>query len=233
MKDVILLVEDESAIADNVVWALTNEGFEVAWVTTGADALRTITERSVHLVILDIGLPDGSGIELCKKIQLSRSMPVIFLSSRAGEIDRVVGLEVGADDYVTKPFSPRELCARVKNVLRRFNNAREKAIIVEAPTLKFGPVAIDPVRMRAKYFGTELELSKTEFRLLAAFVARPGQVLNRDQLMSLAWDEPDSAMERTVDAHIKSLRSKLNEVDPSKSAIETHRGSGYSFRETW
>ena len=230
MKNLILIVEDEAAIADNIRWVLTSDGFDIVWVTNGSEALTVVSERKIDLVVLDIGLPDGSGIEFCKQIISIVKAPVIFLSSRASEVDKVVGLEIGADDYITKPFSPRELSARVKNVLRR---TAASPVTSPAERLTFGPFVIDKQKMRVTYFSEELVLSKTEFRLLSVLVEQPGRVLSREQLMMRAWDEPDSALDRTVDAHIKLVRAKLLAVKKDIAAIVTHRGSGYSLKEDW
>lgn len=232
MKKCVLIVEDESSIADTITWTLNSEGFECRWVTTGQAALALAKETPIHLAVLDVGLPDIQGFELYKRLQLIKPMPVIFLTARNDEIDRVVGLEIGADDYITKPFSPRELCARVKAVLRRAHPHADSPAL-HSETRSFGPFTIDYARMRASYYTSELELSKTEFRLLAALVERPGRVLSREQLMGLAWDAPESALDRTVDAHVKSLRAKLNAVRSDESAIITHRGLGYALREKW
>jgi two-component system catabolic regulation response regulator CreB len=220
----ILVVEDEPAIADAIQYALESEGFDCQRLAAGAEVIATIERQSVSLVVLDIGLPDISGIELCRQIRQRHEVPVIFLTARSGEVDRVVGLELGADDYVTKPFSPRELAARVKAVLRR--SARQ-------PSASAGGIAfqVDEERCRISYFGKTLDLSRQEYRLLCLFIRRPGRVYSREQLMELAWESPESSMDRTVDAHIKNLRAKLRGVRPDLDPIATHRGMGYSLKE--
>ena len=152
-------------------------------------------------------------------------MPVIFLTARSGEVDRIVGLELGADDYVAKPFSPRELTARVRAVLRRSNGA------AGAATAPAG-WKHDEARCRISYRGRALDLTRNEYRLLRALLAAPGRVFSRDQLMTAAWEDPGAALDRTVDAHIKTLRAKLREAAPEAEPIETHRGLGYSLRES-
>lgn len=224
MKPRILIVEDEPAIADNIAYALETEGFETFHVSSGTAALSEVAEGRVDLMVLDIGLPDVNGIEICKQIRKTRSTPIIFLTARTAEVDRVVGLEIGADDYITKPFSPRELTARVKAVLRRTQTAAAK----ENPGT---PFQTNESKRQITYFGKVLDLSRTEYEILKTFLRRPGHVFSRDQLMELAWDEPESSLDRTVDAHIKNLRAKLKAAKPGKDPILTHRGSGYSLRE--
>ncbi len=221
----ILLVEDEPAIADTVVYALATEGFAPQWVASGEAALAALARGSFALAIVDIGLPDVNGFDLFRQMHAAHpALPVIFLTARSGEIDRVVGLELGADDYVAKPFSPRELVARVRTVLRRTRRA------AEPPAAATG-FAVDDERKQIRYRGAALELSRIEYRLLKVLVERPGRVFSRDELMSRAWDDPGAAFDRTVDAHIKSLRAKLRAVAPEEDPIVTHRGMGYSLRE--
>lgn len=221
----ILVVEDEPSIADNIVYSLETEGFAAERCATGADALARLAAEPASLVVLDVGLPDMSGFEVCKAIRKSSTVPIVFLTARAAEIDRVVGLEIGGDDYVVKPFSPRELTARVKAILRRTDAGA-------APAPSAQPFCIDEGRKQIAFHGQRLALSRNEFRLLRALCQHPGRVYSRSQLMDLAWDEPEAAMERTVDAHIKSLRAKLRATRPDLDPIETHRGLGYSLRET-
>ena len=185
-----------------------------------------LAEEDIDLIILDIGLPDINGLELCKKIRKTRTLPIIFLTARSDEIDKVVGLEIGADDYVVKPFSPRELSARVKAVLRR---TRPPA--AGAQSNKNQAFRINEAKRRIIYYGTLLELSRYEFNLLNTFIRHPGRVFSRDQLMDLAWDEPEASMDRTVDAHIKNIRAKLKAVTPTVDPIMTHRGIGYALKE--
>ncbi|WDP91994.1 MAG: two-component system response regulator CreB [Desulfobacter sp.] len=229
MKPLILIVEDEPAIADNIIFALSTEGFDTLWEAEGGPVLHRIDSHPVDLVILDIGLPDMNGMELCKAIREKGNIPVIFLTARAQEIDRVVGLEIGADDYVVKPFSPRELTARVRAVLRRTRGSMETPA---APGSTREIFTVDPGRHKIVYRGRALDLSRYEYRLLAILIRRPGQIFSRDRLMEMAWDEPDMSMDRTVDAHIKNLRAKLRAVTPETDPIKTHRGLGYSLKES-
>jgi two-component system catabolic regulation response regulator CreB len=224
----ILVVEDEPAIADTIVYALSTDGFEPLWCATGGAALEAARDQACALAILDVGLPDINGFELLKRLQQADpGLPAIFLTARSSEIDRVVGLELGADDYIAKPFSPRELAARVRTVLRRVH--REES--TRPGTGVAGPFEVDDERKLIRFRGRPLELSRTEYRLLKVLVERPGRVFSRDELMERAWDDPASAFDRTVDAHVKALRAKLREVEPGEDPIVTHRGLGYSLRE--
>lgn len=230
----ILIVEDESSIADTIVYALKSEGLEPVWCATGGAGLERCRQGDINLVILDIGLPDASGLEICKQIRTISSLPVIFLTSRSSEIDRVVGLEIGADDYVAKPFSPRELAARVKAVLRRTApppaSAAEPHAASEHPE---SPFIVDSNRMSITYFGKAVELTKCEFRLLSALVAHPGRIHSREALKDIAWDDPAFSLDRTVDTHIKTVRTKLRAIRPDIDPIETRRGFGYALNTSW
>jgi two-component system catabolic regulation response regulator CreB len=228
MQQKILVVEDEAGIAENISYALRTEGYAVQWCSTVGDARNVMAQERMALIVLDVGLPDGNGFEFCRELRRSSRVPVIFLTARTSEIDRVVGLEIGADDYVLKPFSPRELCARVRAVLRRSG----ETVTPTAPLPTGGPpFAIDDERMQITYSGSPLDLSRYEYRLLEVLIERPGQVFSRDQLMARAWEEPESSLDRTVDTHIKTLRAKLRRVTPAFDPIKTHRGIGYSLKE--
>jgi two-component system catabolic regulation response regulator CreB len=226
----ILVVEDEPAIADTISYALSTDGYEPVWRTTGEAALQVAADR-IGLIILDVGLPDINGFELYKKLVQVTNAPVIFLTARADEIDRIVGLELGADDYISKPFSPRELTARVRTILRRFAKAQQ--VDASSATVGKQPFHVDDERKSISYFGAPLELSRYEYRVLKILVARPGRVFTREDLLSQAWDEPEASYDRTVDAHIKMIRAKLKVVRPEIEAIRTHRGTGYSLKEDW
>jgi two-component system catabolic regulation response regulator CreB len=224
----ILIVEDEPTIADTIRYALETEGFAVVWCATAHEAFHTFAQQEIRLIILDIGLPDISGFEFCREIRRESSVPVIFLTARADEVDRVVGLEIGADDYVVKPFSPRELSARVKAVLRRTDSG-DSSNRDESNT----PFSVDDNKKRIVYFEEVLDLSRYEYKMLALFVSRPGWVFTRDKLMDMIWEEPESSMDRTVDTHIKTLRMKLHKIRPDLTPILTHRGVGYSLKESF
>lgn len=220
----ILVVEDEPAITENIRYALETEGFAVTCHATGGGVLEFLGSEAVDLIVLDIGLPDVNGLELCKTIRKKHAVPVIFLTARADEIDRVVGLEIGADDYVVKPFSPRELAARVKAVLRRTRPVSE-----DAPPPTDSPFAIDEDRRRIACFGRPLDLSRYEYEILRALIRLPGHVFTRERLMERIWDDPDASMDRTVDAHVKNIRRKLRAVRTDFDPIVTHRGVGYAL----
>jgi len=235
MKPTVLIVEDEPGIADTLQYALRTEGFEPAWCATGEAALARIAASPPALVILDVGLPDASGFEIFKRIRATSDVPVVFLTARSDEIDRVVGLELGADDYVAKPFSPRELVARVRGVLRRTTRggdaaspARQTASATTPSTL---PVVVDEGRMQIRYHGRLLELSRYEFGLLKTLASRPGHVFSRDALLERVWGNDTESMDRTVDAHVKTVRAKMKAIAPDQEPIRTHRGSGYSLAE--
>jgi len=225
-RQTILVVEDEQSIAETITYALQTEGFAPVWKTTGREALALLGEQAVALVVLDVGLPDMSGFDVCREMQKLGAPPVIFLTARSGEVDRIVGLELGADDYLAKPFSPRELTARVRAILRRANG--KTAAPAAAPG---GTWHHDEARCRIAYRGHDLDLTRNEYRLLVALLAAPGRVFSREQLMTAAWDDPGAALDRTVDAHVKLLRAKLREAAPEADPIVTHRGLGYSLRE--
>jgi two-component system, OmpR family, catabolic regulation response regulator CreB len=220
----ILIVEDEAAIADTLIYALQAEGFATTWLNLAGAALAHLQSNTVDLVVLDVGLPDISGFEACRQLRRFSDVPVIFLTARGSEIDRVVGLEIGADDYVVKPFSPREVAARVKAILKRV------APRAAAPT----PVAdsvftVDSERLQISYRGHALNLTRHEFRLLQTLLAQPERVFTREQLLQAVGVAAEAGYERSIDGHIKSLRSKLRQVAPTAEPILTHRGFGYSY----
>lgn len=227
MKQRVLVVEDEPSIVDNIVYALSTEGFEPLACGTGREALDALQKDGVNFVVLDIGLPDVNGFDLIREIRKTSDVPLLVLTSRAAEVDRIVGLELGADDYMVKPFSPRELTARIRTILRRVHSPLNESA-TDGPSL---PFAIDEERRVIAYHGVPLELSRYEYRVLRTLLARPGRVYTREELMDRAWDEPDMSLERTVDAHIKSIRKKLRDVLPEDDPIVTHRGVGYALRE--
>ncbi|MEP6632812.1 MAG: two-component system response regulator CreB [Luteimonas sp.] len=221
----ILLVEDESAIAATVLYALRSEGFEAMHCLTGRDAMRAAEAEAFDLVVLDVGLPDIGGFALCRELRRQRDVPVIFLTAREGEADRVLGLELGADDYIVKPFSPRELVARVRAVLRRTQaGSAAQAGVGDTPGFEH-----DREGKRVRYRGRVLDLTRYEYGMLAALLARPGAVLSRAQLMDRVWGDALDSSDRTVDTHIKTLRAKLRGIDPASDPVRTHRGLGYSL----
>ncbi len=246
----ILIIEDEPAIADTLLYALKTEGFAPEWCATGRAGLAAIAAKTFAFVVLDVGLPDGTGFDVCKQIRAGGStVPVLFLTARNSELDRVLGLELGGDDYLVKPFSPRELTARVKAILRRtqngdplqggstspkrpeFQDATTAAAQVGSKSRPLPEIVVDEERCAIRYRGAALDLTRYEFRLLKTLTAKPGRVFSRDQLMTAAWEDPGASLDRTVDAHIKTLRAKLRAITPDIDPIQTHRGLGYSLRE--
>jgi DNA-binding response OmpR family regulator len=217
MAGTILLVEDDQSIGTLVRTYLERDGYRVVWVRSGADALASLGRHQVRLVVLDIGLPDGDGFDVCRSMRSSSTVPIVMLTARDEEVDRVAGLEVGADDYVTKPFSPRELMARVKAVLRRAEpQSREDLLTLGDVELRRGAreVLVD---------GSSVELRGKEFDLLAYLMENRGIVVSRDLLLDRVWGMEYAGGTRTVDVHIAQLRRKLGRPD----LIRTVRGSGY------
>ncbi len=223
-KQTVLLIEDEAGIADTVTYALAREGFEPLWTAMGTEGMARLERGGIDLIILDIGLPDISGFDLARMIRKQSDVPLLMLTARSDEIDRILGLELGADDYIVKPFSPRELVARVKAVLRRSGGG-----VPQAPGNT--PFAIDSNRRQITYRGAPLDLSRYEYEILCLLIKRPGWVYTREKIMEMVWVEPDESFERTVDTHIKTIRAKLRAIDPRSDPITTHRGVGYSLRE--
>jgi two-component system, OmpR family, catabolic regulation response regulator CreB len=228
MKPRILIVEDEPGIADTLQYALRTEGFEPVCCATGEEALASARAAPPALVILDVGLPDTSGFEVFKRLRAVSDVPVVFLTARSDEIDRVVGLELGADDYINKPFSPRELVARVRGILRRSTKAVTGSVAALSPSV---PVLVDEGRRQIRFYGRALELSRYEFGLLQTLASRPGHVFSRDALLDRVWGDATESLDRTVDAHVKTLRAKMKLVAPALEPIRTHRGSGYALAE--
>ncbi|MEM1082660.1 MAG: two-component system response regulator CreB [Verrucomicrobiota bacterium] len=229
----ILLVEDEPAIADTLVYALKTECFEVEHALTGNDALEKHAGQPFDFVILDIGLPDITGLEVCKQLRQHSSVPVLFLTARDGEVDRILGLELGGDDYVTKPFSPREIVARVRAIMRRAdgqtgNGSELPSDGQQSPSNSV--LSHDEKSMRILCAGSPLELTAHEYKLILVFLSQPNRVFTRDQLLDHAWEDPGAVTDRTIDAHIKTIRSKLRGASPgSEELIETRRGLGYAY----
>lgn len=222
----ILVVDDEPDLLELVRFNLTQAGFSVETAGSGAEALERLRQSLPALLILDLMLPDLSGIELCRRIRRDKELadlPIIMLTAKSEEIDRVVGLELGADDYVTKPFSPRELALRVKAVLRR-----RKAEPAEAALLEREPLRVDPEAHRCHVGGAEVSLTAKEFKLLEVLMRRPGRVLTRERLLDEVWGSDITVTVRTIDTHLKRLRDKLGEAG---GLIETVRGVGYRFSE--
>lgn len=224
MSTKLLLLEDDPAIARTVAYALERDGLAVTHSLLVHDARRQIASHRFDLLVLDVGLPDGSGLDLLRDVRnaaSTASLPVLMLSAHGEEIDRVLGLELGADDYLTKPFSPRELAARVKALLRRAgHNGNGNA---PAPTLFHDDEAGQRISLR----GQPLPLTRREYRLLSHLLRGAGRIHSREALLAAAWGDDSDSTDRTVDTHVKTLRAKLREVDPGREYISTHRGMGY------
>jgi DNA-binding response OmpR family regulator len=219
-KGLVLVVEDERAIADLERLYLAREGFGVHVEADGAAGLAAARRMHPVAIVLDVGLPGLDGAEVCRRLRADGDWtPVLFVTARDDEVDRVLGLEMGADDYITKPFSPREFVARVKTVLRRSRDG-----VAHPPVLSVGQVRVDPARRRAYVGEREVTLTATEFELLAFLMRRPGRVYERDHLLSEVWGYAAAAGTRTVDVHVAQLRAKLGPASP----IRTVRGVGYS-----
>ncbi|MDO8286274.1 MAG: two-component system response regulator CreB [Rhodoferax sp.] len=226
----ILLLEDDPAIARTVVYALERAGLRVTHCLLVADALRQLACASPDALVLDIGLPDGSGLDVCRQVRASAPhahLPVLMLSAHGEEVDRVVGLELGADDYVTKPFSPRELVARVRGLLRRASTmAASPAAHHAAVPAGF---TLDVEGQRATWQGQTLDLTRRELGLLAELLRHPGRIRSREALLGAVWGHASESTDRTVDTHIKTLRAKLLQITPAFDPITTHRGLGYAI----
>jgi DNA-binding response OmpR family regulator len=224
----ILLVDDETLITDSVSYSLKREGFEVAAVADGTSALKAVEELKPDLIVLDLMLPDISGFEVCRRLRTITTTPVIMLTARGEEIDRVLGLEVGADDYLAKPFSFRELLARIYALLRRVALDRQSAQPQSHP-MAMRQLSLDPVARRVFRGEQELQLSTREFDLLAVLMKNAGRAMSRDELIDQVWGEDWSGDQRTLDVHVRWLRLKIEEDPASPEYIQTVRGFGYRF----
>ena len=224
----IALVDDDQNILTSVSLTLEAEGFEIDCYHDGETALRGLAQRPVELAVLDIKMPRMDGMELLQKIRASSSLPVIFLTSKDDELDEALGLGMGADDYITKPFSQRLLLARIRAVLRR---ASQGELDPDSPHIvRQGELLMDPDRHLCSWKGNEVKLTVTEFLILQALASRPGMVKNRDQLMDAAYGESIFLDDRTIDSHIKRLRRKIRALDKGFDNIETLYGIGYKYR---
>lgn len=223
----IMIVDDEPAIAETLAYTLRAEGFTAEHCTLGNQALAQLECGDHDLVVLDIGLPDLSGFDVCRQLRRFSDIPVLFLTARSDEVDRIIGLELGADDYVAKPFSPREVVSRIRAILRRLDPARHSPA-KQAPSRKKQRFEVDRDGCRIACQGQWLSLTRYEYHLLALLLERPGRILNRAQIMEAVWQDDGESLERTVDTHIKTLRSKLRGV-LAEEVIVTHRGLGYSI----
>ncbi|NQT28495.1 MAG: response regulator [Candidatus Omnitrophica bacterium] len=224
-KEKILIVEDDPDIVEMIDYNLKKEGYRIISVLNGEDAIGIAEKENPDLIILDLMLPEMDGFQVCKHLrseEKTSSVPIIMLTAKSQETDKVVGLELGADDYMTKPFSPRELVARIKAVLRRYKDVLPKKRI------EVGSLIIDCLKHEVRVFGKEVLLTPTEFRLLEFMAQRPGRVLSRDKILDAVFEYDSDIYDRTIDTHMKSLRKKLGKA---RNYIETIRGIGYRFKE--
>jgi len=228
-EQTVLVVDDEEAIAEAVRARLESEGYRVVVAHDGPQAIRKHEEHEPDIVVLDLMLPGMDGLEVCKEIQKQRWTPVLMLTARTEEADKVAGFAVGADDYLTKPFSPRELAARVKAILRRME--RIASTRGDAP-IQRGGLVVDAARRRLTVDGNEIQLTPLEFEILLTLVRDPGVVLSRDQLMDRVWGYRDYAGGRVVDSHVARIRRKLGEDGNEPRFIRTVHGVGYAFQES-
>lgn len=231
----ILIVEDEKEIADTLQYALSAEGHTPTWVSSGQEAKAVLKSGGIDFCLLDVGLPDYNGFELLREIRMdsvNKELPVLMLTARAEEIDRVVGLELGADDYVCKPFSPRELVARIRAILKRVQAPHGISTANRSGTAdisEFGEFSLNISTRTIHYKQQELKLTRSEFQLLSQLLEQPNRVFSRRQLIESVWSSNHPSDDRVIDTHVKSLRAKLRQHNPHKEFIKTHRGFGYSF----
>ncbi|HZE38322.1 MAG TPA: response regulator transcription factor [Stackebrandtia sp.] len=221
----VLVVEDEESFSDALSYMLRKEGFEVAVAATGSEALNEYDKAGADIVLLDLMLPEKSGTEVCRELRSTSNVPIIMVTARDSEVDKVVGLEIGADDYVTKPYSPRELVARIRAVLRRNAEPTDPMVTV----LESGPVRMDIDRHVVSVSGNEIPLPLKEFELLEMFLRNSGRVLTRGQLIDRVWGADYVGDTKTLDVHVKRLRSKIEREPGRPRYIVTVRGLGYKF----
>ena len=224
----IAIVEDEAELAALIEYNLTRHGYDSHILGGGAGTLRALEHARPDLILLDVMLPDADGFELCRQIRQSpllARIPVLFLTARSDEVDRVLGLEIGGDDYMTKPFSPRELIARVKAHLRR------EDMDADQPSVTIGPFRLDRTARRVYLGDREISLTSTEFNLLEYFLTHPGRAHSRDQLLEAVWGEQRNVTPRTVDVHVRRLREQIEEQPDAPRYLTTVRGFGYRFEE--
>ena len=225
-KGTVLVIDDERDLIELVRYNLDKEGFDVVAASDGTSGLEIATKHKPNLVVLDLMMPGMDGLEVCRRMRAderTRRIPVIMLTAKAAEADRVVGLEMGADDYVTKPFSPRELIARVKAVLRRTSDQQEPTELIRK-----GQLVIDAKRHEVTYGESAIALTATEFRILQFLAGRPGRVVSREEIIDAALGREAAIFDRTIDVHVTAIRKKLG---PGGVQIETVRGFGYKFRD--
>jgi len=225
----ILLVDDEDSVQKLLTYPLEREGFRVVQARDGEQALRMFGDERIDLVVLDLMLPKVDGLEVCKRLRADSNVPIIMLTARGEELDKVLGLELGADDYITKPFSIREFRSRVRALLRRAGLPRERAR--EAETIESGELRIDPARRTVELAGEPVQLTYVEFELLTALASEPARVFTREMLLRALWGDSAYREPRTIDVHVRHLREKLERDPREPEYIFTVRGVGYRFRD--
>jgi len=221
----ILVVDDDPHIRDVICYAIEKAGMSAVTAGDGAEALRRLDTGGADLVILDVGMPEMDGLEVCRRIRKRDDTPILFLSARGEEVDRIVGLELGGDDYVTKPFSPRELVARVTAIL---NRAKRAAPARDENVLRHGALVLDAPRFQAEFAGKPVQLTALEFAIMRMLALRPGIVFSRDQIMDTAYDENIHVSDRTIDSHVRNIRAKFAAAG-CNSVIETVHGVGFKL----
>lgn len=222
----ILVVEDEPNIAAPLIRVLKEQGFDAMRVATIFEAKDAMKNNNFSAIVLDIGLPDGNGFDFCKELRKSNNIPILFLTALSDEVDKIVGLEIGADDYMTKPFSSREVSAKLKAILRRV-----KEHTSDSPDSQF---KIDDEKKRITYKGDKVSTSNLEYKILKLLIESPGRVFSRDEIMDNCWDDSVMSLNRTVDTHIKTIRKKIKDIDPQidpKKILKTHTGTGFYLDE--
>lgn len=221
----VLIVDDDPHIREVIAFALEKDGMSTTMAADGVEALKLFEQRAPDFVVLDVGMPEMDGLEVCRRIRATSNCPILFLSARDDEIDRILGLEMGGDDYVTKPFSPRELVARVRTILKRFSVQPDGN---NDSNLEFGILKLDTERRTSKVSGTDIELTETEFDMLAVLMRRPGVVFDRNSILDQAWGDNIHVSDRTIDSHMRNLRSKLKQAG-CPDAVRTVRGVGFQL----
>lgn len=228
MNKHILIADDDPHIRDVIGFALEKAGMQVTQTEDGRQALDTFRHHAADLIVLDINMPELDGLEVCREIRKFSDVPILFLSSRDDEIDRILGLEIGGDDYVTKPFSPRELVARINVILKRTQQQTRPPAEPEQGTLRYGKLSIQPEQHTASWDGTALSLTATEFAMLQLFARQPTRVFSRDSIMGSAYDGNVYVSDRTIDSHIRHIRQKFADAG-CENVIETVHGVGYKL----
>ena len=231
MKQTIALVDDDRNILTSVSMTLEQEGFAVRTFTDGESALQALTARPVDLAVLDIKMPRMDGMELLQRLRTRTAMPVIFLTSKDEEVDELMALRLGADDYITKPFSQRLLIERIRALLRRNDASRGDGPTAAANVMVRGDLLLDETKHQCTWLGRDIQLTVTEFLLVKALAARPGNVKSRDQLIDAAYGENMYVDDRTIDSHVKRIRKKFRSADDSFNQVETLYGIGYRYKE--